>query len=275
MTEAEWLACEYPAPMLIYLRGQVSPEERSESRASLHSSEGVLYPGPSPIASASRFTSFVAACASRLRQLALDEQTHRYLETFLLHLDGQATLDELRAYGNTLHTTRVKGQWSAGDYLTLGPAVDPYGAGMVCWSIECAYAWEVARDSIAITCVGATEEDWFEWSFSGGPPDPLYQATRKAESRHQANLLQEVFGNPFRAIPLRTACQTPTVLALAQAAYDERAPSSGELDPARLAILADALEDAGCMDAALLAHLRSPGPHVRGCWALNLLLNKP
>jgi hypothetical protein len=38
--------------------------------------------------------------------------------------------------------------------------------------------------------------------------------------------------------------------------------------------LADALEDAGCTDADILSHLRSPGPHVRGCWALDLLLGK-
>ncbi len=40
----------------------------------------------------------------------------------------------------------------------------------------------------------------------------------------------------------------------------------------RLPLLADALEDAGCTDAALLGHCRGPGPHARGCWALDLLL---
>jgi hypothetical protein len=43
-------------------------------------------------------------------------------------------------------------------------------------------------------------------------------------------------------------------------------------DFARLPLLADALEDAGCADAEWLAHLRGPGPHVRGCRALGLLL---
>jgi hypothetical protein len=42
----------------------------------------------------------------------------------------------------------------------------------------------------------------------------------------------------------------------------------------RLPILADALEDAGCSDAALLQHLRGPGPHVRGCWVLDLILGR-
>ena len=47
---------------------------------------------------------------------------------------------------------------------------------------------------------------------------------------------------------------------------------AGNLDSQRLAVLADALEDAGCGDAEMLAHLRGEGPHVRGCWVVDLLL---
>jgi hypothetical protein len=64
------------------------------------------------------------------------------------------------------------------------------------------------------------------------------------------------------------------VVALAQAAYEQRELPAGTLDIARIAILSDALEDAGCTDAELLGHLRGPGPHVRGCWAVDLLLGK-
>jgi hypothetical protein len=46
------------------------------------------------------------------------------------------------------------------------------------------------------------------------------------------------------------------------------------LDSGRLDILADALLDAGCGDEDLIAHLRSEGPHVRGCWAVDLILGK-
>jgi hypothetical protein len=46
------------------------------------------------------------------------------------------------------------------------------------------------------------------------------------------------------------------------------------MDPARLAVLADALEDAGCTDAELPGRLRGPGPHVRGCWAVDFVLGK-
>jgi hypothetical protein len=42
-----------------------------------------------------------------------------------------------------------------------------------------------------------------------------------------------------------------------------------------MADLADALAAAGCTETEVLEHLRSPGPHVRGCWAVDLLLGKP
>ncbi len=51
-------------------------------------------------------------------------------------------------------------------------------------------------------------------------------------------------------------------------------PISPRFPERRLALLADALEDAGCTDADILAHCRGPGPHVRGCWVVDLLLGK-
>jgi hypothetical protein len=64
-----------------------------------------------------------------------------------------------------------------------------------------------------------------------------------------------------------------TVRQLARAAYEVRQPS-GHLDAVCLAVLADALEEASCSEAELLAHLRGPGPHVRGCWAVDAILAK-
>src|SRR5207244_1694887 len=103
------------------------------------------------------------------------------------------------------------------------------------------------------------------------PGDPSRLADAQ---REQLSLLHDIFGNPFRPVPLDPAWRTPTVVALAQAAYDNRIMPAGRLDPARLAVLSDALEEAGCQDADILGHLRSPGLHVRGCWALDLLLGK-
>ena len=90
----------------------------------------------------------------------------------------------------------------------------------------------------------------------------------------QAHLLRDLFGNPFRPVALDPSWRTPDVLTLARAAYEERSSPAGTLDPARLAVLADALEEAGCRDPAPLDHLRDGGLHARGCWVVDLLLGK-
>jgi hypothetical protein len=87
-------------------------------------------------------------------------------------------------------------------------------------------------------------------------------------------LLRCVVGNPFRPAIITPACLTPQVVALAQAVYDQRELPAGTLDQARLAVLADALEEAGRTDQAILDHLRGSGPHVRGRWVVDLLLGK-
>lgn len=90
-------------------------------------------------------------------------------------------------------------------------------------------------------------------------------------------LLRDIFGNPFRPVTIDPVWRTwnnGTVVKLSQAIYDERELPSGHLDAGRLAILADALEDAGCTNTDILDHCRSPGLHVRGCWVVDLLLGK-
>jgi hypothetical protein len=116
---------------------------------------------------------------------------------------------------------------------------------------------------------------------SGVPPEDLEADDGSAESgvrRAIANLLRDIFGNPFRPAPALDpawlAWNGGTVRKLAGAAYEERSLPDGILDNARVGVLADALEDAGCADAELLGHLRAPGPHVRGCRAVDLLLGK-
>jgi hypothetical protein len=93
----------------------------------------------------------------------------------------------------------------------------------------------------------------------------------------QLDCLRDIIGNPFRPVtisPVVLAWNDATVVRLAQTAYDERHLPEGTLDKTRLAVLADALEEAGCTDAEILDHLRSPGPHVRGCWPVDLCLGK-
>jgi hypothetical protein len=95
-----------------------------------------------------------------------------------------------------------------------------------------------------------------------------------SEQAAQSALVRDIFGNPFHPIAINCVWLTPTVTLLAEAAYHERILPSGHLDPTRLAVLADALEEAGCTDQAILDHLRSPGPHVLGCWPVDLVLAK-
>jgi hypothetical protein len=93
----------------------------------------------------------------------------------------------------------------------------------------------------------------------------------------QARLARCIFGTRFRAVsaePAWLAWDGGAVVKLAQAVYDERDLPSGHLDAARLAVLADMLEEAGSADAELLGHLRSAGPHTRGCHAVDAILGK-
>jgi hypothetical protein len=91
-----------------------------------------------------------------------------------------------------------------------------------------------------------------------------------AERAAQCGLLRDLLGGPARPARLDRswlAWGGGAVRQLAEAIYGE-----GRFED--LPVLADALEDAGCADAEILGHLRGPGPHVRGCWAVDLLLGK-
>jgi hypothetical protein len=98
------------------------------------------------------------------------------------------------------------------------------------------------------------------------------------ELEYQSRLLRDIFPDPSGPVPQLAPVWLEwgdgTVRKLAESAYAERVLPEGTLDVARLALVADALEDAGCTDAELLGHLRGPGPHVRGCRALDLVLGR-
>jgi hypothetical protein len=95
------------------------------------------------------------------------------------------------------------------------------------------------------------------WTHSADPPTPAAASS----------LIRDICGNPFRPVPATRQSLGSSVQHLATSIY-------GKTSFDRLPLLADALEDAGCTDAELLSHLRSPGPHVRGCWAVDLVLGK-
>jgi hypothetical protein len=83
----------------------------------------------------------------------------------------------------------------------------------------------------------------------------------------QCGFLRDIFGNPFRPVAFDPRWRTSDVMDLARAIYEDRAFD-------RMPILADALMDAGCADEQVIGHCRGDGPHVRGCWVVDLVLGK-
>ncbi len=104
----------------------------------------------------------------------------------------------------------------------------------------------------------------------------LCEERREAERAEQAALCRDLF-RPFRVPAIDPAWlrwEGGLVPRLADAAYEQRFLPEGTLEPNRLRVLADALEDAGCACPELLGHLREPGRHHRGCWALDLVMGR-
>ncbi len=103
----------------------------------------------------------------------------------------------------------------------------------------------------------------------------------------QAALLRDIVGNPWRPVrlcdgPKRVypANQDPAWLDVSVLRWNDgtipklaAAMYSGN-DFSAMSILGDALEDAGCSDIDILTHARSAGPHVKGCFLVDLLLGK-
>ena len=87
------------------------------------------------------------------------------------------------------------------------------------------------------------------------------------EAKAHADTVRCIFGNPFRPVVFDGRWRMPQVLALARAMYEDR-----RFDD--MPLLADALEEAGCTEEAILKHCREPGEHVRGCWVVDLILGK-
>jgi hypothetical protein len=88
-----------------------------------------------------------------------------------------------------------------------------------------------------------------------------------SERSEQADLVRDVFGNPLRKVKFSPEWRTDTAVTLASQMYESR-------DFSAMPILADALQDAGCDNDDILAHCRGDGPHVRGCWVVDLVLGK-
>lgn len=100
-----------------------------------------------------------------------------------------------------------------------------------------------------------------------------YSVRRKPGANcRQCDAIRDIFDPFHNAVDPESL--TPTAVALARAAYERRDPRTGRLEHSRLAVLSDALEECGVGDEPLLAHLRSPGPHYPGCFAVDLILQQ-
>ena len=101
----------------------------------------------------------------------------------------------------------------------------------------------------------------------GVVPPPVVQVFFPEESALGCDLLRCAWGNPYRPVVVRPDWRSEAAVGLARGMYESQ-------DFSPMPVLADALDDAGCADAEVLAHCRSPGPHVRGCWVVDGLLGK-
>jgi hypothetical protein len=200
MTEAEWLACADPQPMLEFLRGKASDR---------------------------KLRLFAVACVQRYSNV--DGIMRQLVRVSELYADGITTWNELAS---------VRKMTKELQYQAMQRKVG-MGAGAV------RHAAAVARPAALAAAQGV---------LLAVVPEVAVAAIREVV-------------NPFRPITIAPSWLTSTATALAEAIYTDRAFD-------RLPILADALEEAGCTDAEILAHCRAPGPHMRGCWVIDLLLGK-
>jgi hypothetical protein len=250
MTEQEWLNGTDPRPMLEFLRGQAS--ER-------------------------KLRLLCSACCRRLWHLLESSNLRQAVDALERFADGEIDETSFRAFAATTHPLRAYY-----DELLSGQARDEkwlpaYGINRV---VNGALVTRGQRPFATlrpgIEDVGKAL-DFFARATSAAGNDWRCEPSA-AECAAQAGLIRELFCDPFWATPIIDpvwlAWNDGTVKYLAEATYEHRSLPDGTLDRNRLAVLGDALEEAGCTDASLLAHLRSPGPHVRGCFALDAVLGK-
>jgi hypothetical protein len=235
MTEAEWLAYADPKPMLDFLGRQASNR---------------------------KLRLFACACCRTQWDLIEEEDVRKAIDAAERYADGLIRDSTVTNWYRCAARARDRlPQSGAGRVMLYQAVVEAALPDQHRGRVAQAYTYVAA--AVAHQTASPRVPDW----------EATWGAARAAAVATFPPLLREVIGNPFRTITISPAWLTPNVTTLAQAAYDERL-ATGLLDPDRLAVLGDALEDTGCTDAELLAHFHGPSPHFRGCWALDLLLGR-
>jgi hypothetical protein len=246
MTEAEWLASTNPLPMLEFLRRQASDR---------------------------KVRLFAVACCRRVWSSLEREEFRDAVLKAESFADGLADRAELlQAYEKARPIfAKLRGK-DSGPGAALSASGFPSPPKSIWQRIGDALDdpwWEDEFDKgdpLAPALVTATRAAWAAVDLQGQKLVPDAPA-RIAEHREQTALVHCLFGNPFRARPVCAAWRSPEVRALAERIYAERSFD-------RMPRLADALEASGCPSADLIDHCRSGAEHARGCWVVDLLLDK-
>jgi hypothetical protein len=193
---------------------------------------------------------FVCACLRAVGDCLDDANSRRAVLAAEQFADGRISLEQVRAYASR----GWKDGWEAVRTRTVVALLEGATTDLSIWEFL-----RAARDA------------WAQCNVVGGKKgEPLRNERWKKATAEQAVRLRDIFRNPFRPAPVIDPGwlirEGGAVRKLAEAVYD------GEFDG--LPVLADALTDAGCDNADILDHCRSPGPHVRGCWVVDFLLGK-
>jgi hypothetical protein len=204
-----------------------------------------------PTASHRKQRLFACACC-RCIWCLLNKHSRKAVIVAEEYADGTAGEQALKRAAHAAWQAASKGPRKATADAGLGRRWISQAVAAACWNYKSMWGPMIAAfDALAeITACS-------EWEELGNQPVP-----------HAVDLIHDIFGNPYRPSPVDLtwfAWDGGIASKMAQSIYDERAFD-------RLPILADALEEAGCTDAAILAHCRGPGPHTRGCWVVDLLL---
>jgi hypothetical protein len=202
---------------------------------------------------------FACACCRRIWHLITDERCRNAVEVAERYADGLVKERE-RAKANR-QASKVSEEIEAAaqtEWEVLSRSAS-FQAAAYAVELSGQVAWNGA--GWAAAAVGFV-------AMNGNPRATARERmARRREESAQCNLLRDIFGNPFRPAAIGGRHVTPKITKLAETIYDRRAFD-------RLPVLADALDDAGCDEADVLAHCRGPGPHVRGCWVVDLVLGK-
>lgn len=271
MTEAEWLACDNLYPMLIFLRGDIEPATQDpDTRGRIISSFGDLVSGPAARVSSRKLACFALECCRKWWELPLDETSQELIRSYEMFLQQQTSWADFLAICGQIWGVQQSSTTNSTETVSVSVIHEwsptPFGVSSLTQQLAWVTASYVHRHRIEELTRTATEEDLFGWGFFGYE-FPGFNQTAKQVFAPLPALLREIVGNPFRSVAVDSSWRTSTVIALADGIYTERAFD-------RLPILADALQEADCHNEDLLSHLRGPGPHARGCWALDLALGQ-